>query len=250
MDIRICGIIPARYASTRFPGKPLADIGGKSMIRRVYEQASRSASLQKVIVATDDPRIAEHVTSFGGAVMMTSTAHRTGTDRCAEVARQLESSGQTYDVYINIQGDEPFIDPEQINTVARCFQDPATMIATLRKPLHNADELFNPNIIKVTCDQLGQALYFSRSPIPFVRGKEKEHWIGEGIHFKHIGLYAYRAGVLHKISALEPGKLETAESLEQLRWLENGYTIRVEITHSESHSIDTPEDLEKCIGLF
>lgn len=245
MDVRICGLIPARYASTRFPGKPLIDIGGKSMIQRVYEQASRAASLMDVMVATDDQRIFDHVLSFGGKVMMTADTHRTGTDRCAEVARCLDKNGNPYDVYINIQGDEPFIDPDQIDTVAACFKDPATDLATLRKKITATEELFNPNIIKVTCNQLGQALYFSRSPIPYLRGKENATWVSEGLHYKHIGLYAYRSETLQRISALPPSALETAESLEQLRWLENGLSIRVEITTLESHSIDTPEDLLK-----
>lgn len=245
MKLNVCGIIPARFASTRFPGKPLVDIDGKSMIRRVYEQACKAASLNEVVVATDDSRIFDHVTAFGGKVMMTSTHHRTGTDRCREVLQQLEEQGKSFDIVINIQGDEPFIDPEQINAVANCFADSQVQIATLRKALTGADELFSPNIIKVVCNQQGKALYFSRAPIPYIRGKQEEEWIGEQIFYKHIGIYAFRAQTLHAISALAPSRLELAESLEQLRWLEQGFSIQVETTLSESHSIDTPEDLKK-----
>jgi len=245
MKLNVCGIIPARFASTRFPGKPLVDIDGKSMICRVYEQASKATALDEVIVATDDSRIFDHVTTFGGKVMMTSTDHRTGTDRCREVLQKLEARGKTFDIIINIQGDEPFIDPEQINKVAGCFMDPQVQIATLRKALTTTDELFSPNIIKVVCDCNGRALYFSRSPIPYIRGKKEEEWIGEQIFFKHIGIYAFRASTLHAVSMLPPSKLEIAESLEQLRWLEQGFEIQVETTLSESHSIDTPEDLKK-----
>lgn len=245
MKTTLCGIIPARYASTRFPGKPLVDIRGKSMIQRVYEQACKADRLDEVIVATDDDRIYQHVNGFGGKVMMTSTEHRTGTDRCREVLQKLEEAGKSFDIVINIQGDEPFIDPEQINTLAGCFDDPSVQIATLRKALTNPDELFSPNIIKVVCDQHGKALYFSRSPIPYIRGKQESEWIEEQVFYKHIGIYAFRAETLHAVSTLSPSRLETAESLEQLRWLEQGYIIRVETTFAESHSIDTPEDLQK-----
>ncbi len=245
MKTPVCGIIPARYASTRFPGKPLVDIRGTTMIRRVYEQACKADALSEVWVATDDDRIFEHVKAFGGKVMMTSDLHKTGTDRCREVLQTLERQGKQFDVAINIQGDEPFIDPQQINLVASCFSNPEVQIATLRKAITSSDELFSPNIIKVVCDQKGEALYFSRSPIPYLRGSIEKDWCKENIFYKHIGIYAFRSEVLHRVSALPPSTLELSESLEQLRWLEAGISIQVETTLAESHSIDTPEDLNK-----
>jgi 3-deoxy-manno-octulosonate cytidylyltransferase (CMP-KDO synthetase) len=245
MNPSVCGIIPARFASTRFPGKPLVDIRGKTMIQRVYEQASHASALSEVWVATDDERIFEHVKGFGGMVMMTSTDHKTGTDRCEEVLKALETQGKQFDVVINIQGDEPFIDPEQINTVAASFFNPEVQIATLRKAISSNDELFSPNIIKVVCNNNGNALYFSRSPIPYLRGHNEEEWCKENLFYKHIGIYAFRSAILHQVSALPPSVLERSESLEQLRWLEAGLTIKVETTLAESHSIDTPEDLHK-----
>jgi 3-deoxy-manno-octulosonate cytidylyltransferase (CMP-KDO synthetase) len=242
--MKILGIIPARYASTRFPGKPLVDIGGKSMIRRVFEQASQARALTEVWVATDDQRIFDHVIAFGGKAMMTSETHRTGTERCYEAMTQLEKQGHEFDVVINIQGDEPFIDPSQIEKVAGCFSDPEVKIASLRKAITSPEELSSPNIIKVVCNLKGRAIYFSRSPIPFIRGKE-EDWLAYHTFYKHIGIYAFRRHVLTEVNALEPTPLEIAESLEQLRWLENGYSIQVEVTLTESHSIDTPEDLKK-----
>jgi 3-deoxy-manno-octulosonate cytidylyltransferase (CMP-KDO synthetase) len=215
------------------------------MIRRVYEQAISADSLTEVWVATDDQRIFDHVEAFGGKVMMTSDSHKTGTDRCCEVLEKLEALGKQFDVVINIQGDEPFIDPGQINALSACFARPEVQIATLRKALDSSAELFSPNIIKVVCKTDGTALYFSRSPIPYVRGREDADWLSEKIFYKHIGIYAFRSEVLHRVGILKPSPLELAESLEQLRWLEAGYTIMVETTHSESHSIDTPEDLKK-----
>lgn len=245
MKPSVCGIIPARYASTRFPGKPLVDIRGKTMIQRVYEQAGLAATLAEVWVATDDERIFKHVEGFGGKVMMTSSDHKTGTDRCQEVLKNLESQGKQFDVVINIQGDEPFIDPEQINTLAASFSREEVQIATLRKAISSSSELFSPNIIKVVCNSQGNALYFSRSPIPYLRGTKEEDWCKESIFFKHIGIYAFRSAILHQLSALPPSVLELSESLEQLRWLEAGFSIKVETTLAESHSIDTPEDLHK-----
>jgi 3-deoxy-manno-octulosonate cytidylyltransferase (CMP-KDO synthetase) len=249
MKNKIAGIIPARFASTRFPGKPLADILGKSMIRRVYDQASAASSLSEVWVATDDQRIYDHVAGFGGQVMMTLVTHRTGTERCIEVANKLEKEGKHFDVVINIQGDEPFIDPVQIDKVAGCFIRPEVDIATLMKEIGSNDELFSPNIIKVVADRNGKAIYFSRSPIPYLRGKEESEWTSVHKYFKHIGIYAFRTEILKKVTDLTPTPLETAESLEQLRWIENGYAIHMEETQSESHSVDTPEDLDKIKAL-
>lgn len=243
--MRIIGIIPARYASSRFPGKPLVDIDGKTMIQRVYEQAKKAGILTDVIVATDDQRIADNVDGFNGKVIITSDKHKTGTERCNEVIINLEKQNIVFDVVINIQGDEPFIDPIQIEKVANCFADKNVQIATLIKKLYSEEELFSPNIIKVVAAKNKNALYFSRSPIPFFRGKEKGDWLQNAEYFKHIGIYAYRSKVLKDISVLEPTPNELSESLEQLRWLENGYNIHTEITELESHSIDIPEDLIK-----
>ncbi|NWJ51864.1 MAG: 3-deoxy-manno-octulosonate cytidylyltransferase [Bacteroidetes bacterium] len=245
--MKCAGIIPARYASTRFPGKPLALINGTSMIRRVYEQCLKSASLNIVVVATDNEEIAEHVRSFNGKVIMTSTDHRSGTDRCNEALNHLLSlyPEQQYDVVVNIQGDEPFIDPAQIDAVTACFKDEHVDIATLARPIDTTEELFNPNAVKVVRGLQNQALYFSRSTIPFIRGTEQHDWLAKGNFLKHLGLYAYRTPVLKAIAQLTSGNLEILESLEQLRWLENGYRISVELTDKESISIDTPDDLAK-----
>lgn len=249
--MKVLGIIPARYASTRFPGKPLAIIHGKTMIQRVYEQVKKSSAVSEAVVATDDHRIEEQVLSFGGKVVMTSDTHRTGTDRCLEAAKKImQQSGIDYDVTINIQGDEPFIDPSQIDKVASCFLKPEVQIATLVKKLFMQDELFNPNIIKVVVDKNNRALYFSRSPIPYLRGKEPSEWLNNHNYYKHIGIYAYRSEVHVRIALLAPSPLEIAESLEQLRWLQNGYSIHVEYTEHESISVDTPEDLSKLINNY
>jgi len=240
--MKILGIIPSRYASTRFPGKPLAMIDGKSMIQRVYEQASKSPLLTKVVVATDDSRIFEHVRNFGGNVVMTSENHLNGTSRCLEV---LAKSDENYDVVVNIQGDEPFIDPEQINQVAELFENSEAEIATLVKKIDGSTELFNPNVVKAVFDREKKALFFSRQPIPFLRGIPKEEWLRKHDFFKHIGIYAYRCDVLKKIVKLKPSELEKAENLEQLRWLENGFNINVQVTAIEAVSIDTPDDLLK-----
>lgn len=240
------GIIPARYASTRFPGKPLADIGGKPMIQRVYEQATQC--LSAVVVATDDERIQQAVLGFGGEVVMTSPDHRSGTDRCAEALKLFEyQTGQAYDVVINIQGDEPFIRPEQLRQAMECFTDEACQIATLVKQGASNDDVFNPNKVKAVLTRAGYALYFSRSPIPYVRGTLQEQWAESHPYNLHIGLYAYRTQTLKEITRLAPSPLEMAESLEQNRWLENGYRIRATLTEYESIGIDTPEDLEKVL---
>jgi 3-deoxy-manno-octulosonate cytidylyltransferase (CMP-KDO synthetase) len=237
--MNILGIIPARYASTRFPGKPLVDIAGKSMIQRVYEQAKKCIDLSEVIVATDDERIFNHVIDFGGVAVMTSSAHQSGTDRCAEVAL----SRPEYDVIINIQGDEPFIDPAQISQLTACFKNADTQIATLVKKVQNIEELLNPNSPKVVINKLSEAVYFSRSPLPHIRGHEQQNWINYYTYFNHIGIFGYRADVLQQVTKLPVSSLEKAESLEQLRWIENGYRIKVAETEIETYAVDTPEDL-------
>ncbi len=283
--MKILGIIPARYASTRFPGKPLVDINGKSMIQRVYEQAKKCKSLAHVVVATDDERIFEHVTAFGGEAIMTAATHQSGTDRCAEVVEKLNFALQTqhldsdeavvfdkikpkyegiFTAVINIQGDEPFIQPEQIEKVAEILRgsflikneklkiknsdDTATHkvnfdIATLVKRIDNQADIDNPNVVKAVFGADGRALYFSRSPMPFLRNMDKKEWSNSGQFFKHIGLYGYKTNVLLDLARLSPSNLEQLESLEQLRWLENGYAIGIAETDLETIGIDTPEDL-------
>jgi 3-deoxy-manno-octulosonate cytidylyltransferase (CMP-KDO synthetase) len=245
--MKFIGIIPARYASTRFPGKPLAMIDGNSMIMRVYQQAIKATCFTEVMVATDDERIFEHVNEQGGKVVMTSTEHRSGTDRINEVISRLieDDSSIENSVVINIQGDEPFIHPGEIERLANCFQRPEVNIATLIKKISDPKELFDQNVVKVICGKSRQALYFSRTPLPFIRGVDASSWISEYSFYKHIGIYAYRANVLKEIAALHPSKLEMAEGLEQLRWLENGFDIFTEETDYESISVDTPEDLLK-----
>lgn len=245
----VTGIIPARFASTRFPGKPLALIGGKTMIERVYEQALKS--LESVFVATDDERIYNAVLNFGGSAVMTSDKHQSGTDRCAEAVRTIEKlAGRKTDIVINIQGDEPFIKPEQITQLVSCFSDRSVEIATLVKKIEPGENLFNPNHVKVVVDMKGDALYFSRSAIPYIRDAGENEWISKHVFFRHIGLYAYKTDVLEKITQLPRSPLETAESLEQNRWLENGLRIRTAVTESDTFSIDTPEDLQKAEELF
>ena len=239
--MKILGIIPSRYASTRFPGKPLIMIDGMSMVERVYKQASKSSSLQKVIVATDDERIYDHVKNFGGNVVMTSSSHPSGTDRCAEV---LSKETEQWDAVINIQGDEPFIDPSQIDLLAGLLKNGA-QIGTLIKKIQNTEELMNPNTPKVVIGANHQALYFSRQPIPYLKGSEIHHWHKETDYFKHIGLYGYQSAVLPKLTQLPQGKAEKSESLEQLRWLENGYPIQTAVTEVETIAIDTPSDLDR-----
>lgn len=242
--MKYIGIIPARYASTRFPGKPLAMLGGKTVIQRVYEQVQ--GCLDEAYVATDDERIEQAVKAFGGKVVMTSELHKSGTDRCYEAFTKI---GTGYDVVVNIQGDEPFIQPSQLESIKECFNDPSTHIATLVKPFV-ADDSFemleNVNSPKVVVSKNWNALYFSRSIIPFVRNGQKKEWLKQHTYYKHIGLYAYRAEVLKEITALPQSSLEMAESLEQLRWLENGYTIKVGVTDVETIGIDTPDDLIKA----
>jgi 3-deoxy-manno-octulosonate cytidylyltransferase (CMP-KDO synthetase) len=241
------GVIPARYGSTRFPGKPLAIVKGKSMIRRVYDQANKTKILNRVVVATDDQRIFDHVKEFGGEAIMTSVDHENGTSRCYEVLSQLQQSnpGEQFNVVINIQGDEPFIQPSQIKKLGKLFSDPETEIGTLAIKIKLADDLFNPNVVKVVIGSSGRALYFSRQAVPFLRDVPENQWPDQYNFFRHIGLYAYRSDILARIIKFKQGKLEKAEKLEQLRWLENGCQIRVEQTNFESIAVDTPEDLSK-----
>lgn len=241
--MKILGVIPARYASTRFPGKPLVDIAGKSMIQRVYEQASKAESLSKVVVATDDERIATEVAKFGGTCVITNSHHLSGTDRCAEVLAQMID----FDVVINIQGDEPFIDPAQIDLLSTCFNHQKVQLATLIKPIKTAEELFNPNSPKVIIDSEGKAIYFSRQAIPYLRYAKTEDWVNQHPYYKHIGIYGYRASALQTITKLPPSRLEMAESLEQLRWIENGFYIQTQVTTIETFAVDTPEDLQHLL---
>lgn len=240
--MKVVGIIPARYASTRFPGKPLALIKGKPMIQRVYEQALKS-KLDAVVIATDDVRIADAVMDFGGQYVMTSPNHRSGTDRCCEALDLLKTK---YDAVVNIQGDEPFIDPKQIDLLVDLIVRDDTPLASLAKRIDDEDELFSPNAVKVVVNQEGNAMYFSRNPIPFMRNVDRDEWLAKGRFYKHIGIYAYKADVLHQVAHMEPSALEQAESLEQLRWLENGLAIRMALSDAENISIDTPDDLHRA----
>lgn len=244
--MNILGIIPARYASTRFPAKPLADIGGKSMIRRVYEQVRKAPSITDAVVATDHTAIFDHVASFGGRVCMTREDHASGTDRCYE-ALTLQTTG--FDYVINIQGDEPFIQPDQIELLASLL-DGKTEIATLVKKIDRPELLFNPNVVKAVISKHKRALYFSRSPIPHIRNTPEEAWLSKHTFYKHIGMYAYRADILAALTRLPVSSLEKAEALEQLRWLENGFGIGVAETAQETLGIDTPDDLKRALRTF
>ncbi len=239
--MKFIGIIPARYASTRFPGKPLAVLGGKAVIQRVYEQAT--SVLDEAWVATDDDRIYQAVEAFGGRAVMTRSDHKSGTDRIDEAAEKI---GTDADVIINIQGDEPFIQPSQIKTLMQLFDNTDTQIGTLGKKFESMEAAKSSNSPKIVTDLQGFALYFSRSIIPFVRGIEQDEWIKHFPYLKHLGLYAYRREVLREVTQLPQSPLELAESLEQLRWLENGYRIRVGLTDVETVGIDTPEDLQRA----
>lgn len=246
--MKFIGIIPARYQSTRFPGKPLADMAGKPMIQRVYEQVSKVVS--EVWVATDDERILQTVESFGGNAIMTSTEHKSGTDRCNEAYHKI---GKDFDVIINVQGDEPFIQPQQIEALTNCFDSKDVQLATLVKPFKKEDGfevLFNPNSPKVVINKNGEAIYFSRSIVPYIRDAHHTEWLDKHSFYKHIGMYAYRADVLNEITQLPQSSLELAESLEQLRWIENGYKIKVGFTDMETIGIDTPEDMEKALHFL
>jgi 3-deoxy-manno-octulosonate cytidylyltransferase (CMP-KDO synthetase) len=244
--MNILGIIPARFASTRFPGKPLVDIAGKSMIQRVYEQCQKSSRLDKLIVATDDQRILDHLKTFGGQGIMTSSIHASGTDRCGEVAEHFPE----FDILVHIQGDEPMIDPHQIDLLCSCYDDLNTQIATLVKLIHTNEELVNENTPKVILNKNHQAVYFSRATIPYLRGKKIDNWLSEHAFYKHIGIYAFKRKILSEITKLPVSNLEIAEGLEQLRWIENGYPIQAAITTKESQAIDTPDDLIKVLKLL
>lgn len=251
--LKYIGIIPARYASTRFPGKPLAEIGGKTMIERVYKQARKA--LDHVYVATDDQRIYNAVEQFNGRAVYTSKHHKSGTDRCAEAIGIIENKEKiSFDIVINIQGDEPFIHPSQIQILMNCFSDPETQIATLVKPFTNKNELFDPNKVKVIADKNMRAIYFSRAVIPFLRNiEEQDEWLSNHQFYFHLGIYAYKKQVLTRITKLPPSELEMAESLEQLRWIENGLKIKLDFTeHDSSFGVDTPEDLNNIrkLGLI
>lgn len=242
IQFRMLGIIPSRYASTRFPGKALADIGGKSMIRRVYEQASKAEELTEVLVATDHPLIMEEVEHFGGNVVQTAETHPSGTDRCYEAYQKW---GKKHDYVLNIQGDEPFISPQQINLLARTIRENKAEIATLVVASRSNALLFSPKSVQVVLNASGEAMYFSRTPIPCLRNVPPEQWHEQHRFYDHVGIYAFATGVLAKITTLAPSVLEKAEMLEQLRWLEHGFRIRVGITTEENFDIDTPEDLER-----
>lgn len=239
--MKFIGVIPARYASSRFPGKPLARLGGKYVVERVYEKAAEV--FEQAVVATDDARIYDAVQAFGGRAVMTRADHKSGTDRIAEA---MEKIGGAWDVVVNIQGDEPFVRREQLETICRCFDDADTQIATIGKPFADMQGVLNPNSPKIVVDRRGYAMYFSRSVIPFVRGVEQDEWLGHYPFLKHLGIYAYRTDVLRAITRLPQSALEKAESLEQLRWLENGYRIRVGVTDFETVGIDTPDDLRRA----
>ena len=244
--MKIIGLIPSRYASTRFHAKPLVDINGKSMIQRVYEQAGKSKSLSKVVVATDHREIFDHVKSFGGLVSMTKESHVSGTDRCYEA---LTQQPEKFDYVINIQGDEPFIQPAQIDLLASQLNG-ITEIATLVKAIKTREELFNANLVKAVFNKGHEALYFSRSPIPHIRNTPEDVWLSKHTFYKHIGMYGYRADILEELTKLPVSSLEKAESLEQLRWLENGFKITIAETLTETFGIDTPDDLKKAIDHF
>lgn len=244
--MKILGIIPARYASTRFPAKPLVDIAGKSMIQRVYEQVKKASGISDVVVATDNDQIFDHVKKFGGEVCMTQESHASGTDRCYEA---LSLQPGIYDYVINIQGDEPFIQPSQIELLASRLNG-KTEIATLIKAIDNTTQLFNPNLVKAVINKLGEALYFSRSAIPHIRNTPEAEWIRKHTFYKHIGMYAYRADILKELTQIQVSSLERAESLEQLRWLENGFKIIVAETLEETVGIDTPDDLKHALNLI
>ncbi|HYG37189.1 MAG TPA: 3-deoxy-manno-octulosonate cytidylyltransferase [Cytophagales bacterium] len=243
--MKILGIIPARYASSRFPAKALADIKGKTMIRRVYEQAEKASSLHKVVVATDHQDIYDHVKTFGGEVVMTSVAHQSGTDRCAEVLDTLSG----FDYVVNIQGDEPFIDPVQIDTLTNSL-DGIVQIASLCIQIKDEEVLFSANAVKVIFNKAGNAIYFSRNPIPYNRSFPHNEWLNHHSYYKHIGMYAYRSDILKDITLLLQSSLETAESLEQLRWIENGYKVKMEVSSIDSPGIDTPDDLKRAIETY
>ena len=245
--MKIIGVIPARYGSSRFPAKVLAEIEGKPIIQWVYERAKQAKSLSKVVVATDHLKVKEAVEAFGGEVVMTKVEHPSGTDRCFEA---LQKQTESYDFLINIQGDEPFIQPKQIDILAACLENKNTQIATLINPISKQEDLFNKNVVKVIYNQNKKAIYFSRHPIPYLRNYPQDQWLNQHLFYRHIGIYAYRTDVLDALTNLEPSWLERCESLEQLRWIENEYSIHVAVSPYHSIGIDTPEDLEKAIEFL
>lgn len=244
--MKVLGIIPSRYGSSRFPGKPLIDLMGKSMIQRVYEQAKKCVDFTDVIVATDDQRIFDHVQSFGGLVMMTSADHGSGTERCGEIIEQYKD----YDIVVNIQGDEPLIRPEQLTDLIAAFKDSVVEIGTIVKPMSNEADIRNPNRIKVVLDKEKNGIYFSRSPIPHIANTPHADWLDKTTFYKHIGIYAWRTKTLKELLNLEATSLEKLESLEQLRWIFNGYSIRTVETQIETPNIDVPEDVEAVLELL
>ncbi|MGX1754644.1 3-deoxy-manno-octulosonate cytidylyltransferase [Sphingobacterium sp. NPDC055346] len=244
--MKVIGIIPARYDSTRFPGKPLVDIAGMTMIQRVYNQVKHAASLSEVVVATDDQRIFDHVKSFAGNVVMTKKEHQSGTDRCAEVINNISG----FDIAINIQGDEPFIDPQQIDLLVSCFQRPEVEIATLVRPIQELTDLENVNKPKVVLNQKSEALYFSRQAIPYMRGADIKEWLSKETYYNHIGIYGFKVETLKELARLPISKLETTESLEQLRWLDNGYRIQTAVSTHINDAIDSPEDLQDILKKY
>ncbi|MGC8865423.1 MAG: 3-deoxy-manno-octulosonate cytidylyltransferase [Bacteroidales bacterium] len=246
--MRIAVIIPARYASTRFPGKPLADIRGRSMIMHVWDRVRQAQGIEKVVVATDDERIFRHVTENGGEVVMTSPSHESGTSRCAEAARLISGQGN-FDAIINVQGDEPFIDPKQVEEVARLLGHQEVLIASLMKKIDTESELLSPHAVKVVTDARGWALYFTRQPVPAVRGMETNQWLSRMDYYKHMGIYGYKSFILQNLARLPIAPASQSESLEQLTWLHQGYKIRMGLTSYESVAIDTPEDLLKVINI-
>lgn len=246
--MKVLAVIPARYASTRFPGKPLALLGGKAVIDYAYSVAAAVPCVQRAVVATDDSHIFDHMVEHFGkeSVMMTSTEHRSGTDRCGEVVRRLKEQGEAYDVVVNLQGDEPFVKALQLESLVDCFRHPSTAIATLKTRIHSVEELLSPNNVKVVCSENGDALYFSRQTIPYCRGEEEKCWLEKAAYFKHVGIYAFRTEVLEEVCRLPQSMLECAEKLEQLRWLEAGFSIAVRETSCANIGIDTPADLEQA----
>lgn len=249
--MNIVGIIPARFGSSRFEGKPLVDIHGVSMIERVYRQCLLAKSLSDVVVATDDDRIFNHVVQFGGKVVLTSDKHTSGTERCNEALSVITQKwGLKVEGVVNIQGDEPFIDPLQIDHLCALLTSENVDIATMMKKISDKTELFNENVVKVVVNEFSKALYFSRNPIPFCRGVVKDEWLASATFFKHIGIYAYRSDVLIKLVNLSPSMLETSESLEQLRWLSHSFVIDVAETDTESIAIDTPDDLDRVLNTY
>ncbi len=244
--LKVLAVIPARYESTRFPGKPLVMLGGKPLIQWVWDGVRSMSGLDDVVVATDDERIATAVRGFGGRAMMTSSNHRSGTDRCCEVVSTLKAQDREYDVVLNVQGDEPFVNQEQLYKLINCFVQESVQIATLKTRIRSTEELFSPDNVKVVCNSRGEAIYFSRQPIPYMRGVEQSQWLERHEYYKHVGIYAFRAGIMDRLKVLPPSPLEKCESLEQLRWIEQGYTLRVVETEEANIGIDRPEDLAQA----